>query len=111
MSIRRPLSLRRAIDAHCRDCTYDPEAAGTWRQQATLCTVLGCARHLCRPVTKAAIPESVLDYYQAEGAERAFFGLSRPLEGTVSEHSEPEECPSEGSHDSTAEKGPIRGRA
>ena len=111
MSIRKPQSLRKAIDSHCRDCSYDPEAAGTWRQQISICPVKKCALHSCRPVTKAAIPESVLDYFQVKGAERVFFGLSRPLEGPVSEHSESEECPSEGSLDSTAEKGPIRSGA
>ena len=96
MDIRKPQSLRNAIDAHCRSCTHDSGAAGTWRQQVTLCTVLGCALYPCRPVTKAPIPESVLDYYQVKGPEREFFRLSRPLEGPVSEQGEPGECPSEG---------------
>ena len=112
MDVKRNQSLRNAIDAHCRDCTYDSGAAGTWRQQVTLCSVKdNCALYPVRPVTKAPIPESVLDYYQVKGAERAFFRLSRPLEAPVTEHYESEECASEGSHDATSEKGSIRGGA
>ena len=27
------MSLRKAIDQKCKDCTYDSTAPGTWRQQ------------------------------------------------------------------------------
>ena len=89
-------NLRKCINDMCISCIYDQEAAGTWRQQITLCTVLGCALYPRRPMTKAPIPEIVLDYYQVIGLERAFYGLSRPPEGPVSEHNELEECPSQG---------------
>ena len=104
-------SLRRCINDHCISCVYDERAAGTWRQQVTLCTINGCALYSVRPVTKAPIPESVLDYYLVSGAERALYTLSRPQEGPVTEHNESEECPSKGSLDIAVEKVPIRGRA
>lgn len=58
------MSLRRRINENCKSCIYDTSAAGTWRQQITLCPVVNCAFHEVRPITKSEIPKSVLDYYQ-----------------------------------------------
>ena len=55
--------LRKKIDQHCKSCTYDPLAAGSWRQQVTLCSVKSCAFHDVRPKTSYPIPKSVLTYY------------------------------------------------
>jgi len=88
MGSKKPQSLRRAIDAHCRSCVFDDKAAGTWRQQSHLCPVKNCALYPVRPLTKARIPKRVLDYYLVTGPERAFYGVSRPPEGPVTEHSE-----------------------
>ena len=90
-------SLRQSINDNCKSCIYDQGAAGTWRQQVTLCSIKeNCALYSVRPVSKAPIPESVLDYYQITGAERAFYRLSRHTEGPVSEDNESEAYPSEG---------------
>ena len=105
---RKP-NLRKCVNDMCISCVYDQEAAGTWRQQVTLCSVKGCALFPVRPVTKAPIPDRVLDYYMVTGAERAFYSCLRPLEGSVTEHNEAEEYPSEGSLKATVEKGPICG--
>jgi hypothetical protein len=32
------MSLRKAIDAKCKDGIYDANTCGTWRQQAATCT-------------------------------------------------------------------------
>lgn len=95
MSIKKP-SLRGAINAHCKSCVYDDLAAGTWRTQITLCAVTICSLYPVRPTTNSLIPESVLDYYQVTGPERALyrspsaakagFKVGNPIEG----------CPSEG---------------
>lgn len=63
------MSLRRRINQNCRGCIYDPHAAGTWRQQTTLCTVINCPFHEVRPVTESEIPVTVLDYYQVSKEE------------------------------------------
>lgn len=47
-------SLRKAIDQHCRDCIYDPNARGAWREQVTACTSPNCALYPVRPLSKAA---------------------------------------------------------
>ena len=36
-------SLRKAINQHCKSCTYDPAAPGTWRQQVNGCSVELCS--------------------------------------------------------------------
>jgi hypothetical protein len=58
------MSLRNAINQHCKSCTYDDLAAGTWRQQVTLCGVKSCALYEVRPKSTRPIPESVLSYYE-----------------------------------------------
>ena len=42
-------SLRKAIDAMCKDCTYDELDKGTWRQQVAACTIKRCPLHSVRP--------------------------------------------------------------
>ncbi len=56
-------SLRKRIDRHCKSCTYDSSAAGSWRQQVTLCSLNSCQFHDVRPRTNYPIPKSVLTYY------------------------------------------------
>ena len=57
------MSLRKRINQNCKDCIYDPYAAGTWRQQVTLCSVKTCEFHDVRPKTSFPIPNSVLTFY------------------------------------------------
>jgi len=57
------MNLRKPINEMCRSCIYDNLAAGTWRQQVTLCPVKSCALYKVRPQTKSAVPDSVLSYY------------------------------------------------
>ena len=61
--------LRKKIDQHCKSCVYDPLAAGSWRQQVTLCGVKSCALYDVRPKPTRPIPESVLSYYEASLGE------------------------------------------
>lgn len=60
------MSLRKAINENCKSCIYDDLAAGTWRQQVTLCSVKSCALYEVRPKTTSTIPESVLAYYEVK---------------------------------------------
>jgi hypothetical protein len=62
-------SLRKRINQHCKSCVYDQNAAGTWRQQVTLCSVKSCALYDVRPKSTRPIPESVLSYYEASLGE------------------------------------------
>lgn len=70
----KSVSLRKAIDEHCKQCVVDPCSPGTWRQQVSLCNVTGCPLWRVRPKSTSTIPESVLRWYGVENAE--FQGLS-----------------------------------
>jgi len=63
------MSLRKAINQHCLICVHDKIAAGTWRQQVSLCGVKSCALYDVRPKPTHPIPESVLSYYGVDLAE------------------------------------------
>lgn len=43
------VSLRALLNAHCRDCIYDPTNGGSWRKQVENCTVTVCALYSVRP--------------------------------------------------------------
>lgn len=47
-------SLRRSVDAMCRECIYDSHAGGGWRQQVAACTSSGCPLHPVRPLPPGA---------------------------------------------------------
>lgn len=48
---KRP-SMRKAIDAYCKGCIYDPlSGLGTWRQQTEGCTSTDCPLYELRPRT------------------------------------------------------------
>lgn len=53
MNAKRP-SFRAAINTKCRECIYDPYAAGNWRQQVEACTAPNCALYPLRPISKSA---------------------------------------------------------
>ena len=86
MLTHQKISLRKAINENCKNCIFDRKAAGTWLQQVTLCSVTSCSIYPVRPVTKSAIPESVLNYYSVTGPERDRYALKNTLEGPFTEH-------------------------
>lgn len=56
-------SLRAAVDAKCRDCTYDELEVGRWRQQVAACTITSCPLHAFRtmPRCRGAAGNSQVD--------------------------------------------------
>lgn len=46
-------SLRKMIDAKCKECIFDPYQKGAWREQTTACASSNCALHEVRPVTES----------------------------------------------------------
>jgi len=71
-------SLRQKIDLKCKSCSYDRLAAGTWRQQVTLCASTKCPLYDVRPVNTSKIPKNVLSYYKVSENE------SKKLHGLIS---------------------------
>lgn len=51
------MSLRKAVDEHCKSCIYDKNAPGTWRQQVSNCAISACSlwQHRPRPVGQRVI--------------------------------------------------------
>jgi hypothetical protein len=45
------MSLRKAINAKCKECIYDSYQRGNWRQQAQACTAPGCSLFPVRPTS------------------------------------------------------------
>lgn len=50
-------SLRRAIDAKCRDCGGQEGGERHWRGHCSFCPVIGCALWPVRPITGENPPE------------------------------------------------------
>ena len=46
-------SLRKAIDAKCKECIYDKRAPGRWREQVAACESSLCPLHTVRPKSLA----------------------------------------------------------
>lgn len=45
-------SLRKAVNAQCRECLYDPVQRGAWREQIAACASANCSLHPVRPVPR-----------------------------------------------------------
>jgi len=48
-------SLKKCVEAKCKDCTYDHAAPGSWRAQVEACNVKSCPLWEVRPVTMETI--------------------------------------------------------
>ena len=55
-------SLRKSINAKCKDCIYDELAAGSWVMQVEACTCFTCPLWRVRPVRsqRGPWPENVV---------------------------------------------------
>ncbi len=96
MTIVQNPTRGKCITQNCFDCLYDPKAAGTNRQQVTLCSVYECALRPFRPTSKAPIPVSVLKYYGLTGAEYRFYRSPKAAKGGFKEGNPAEEYQSKG---------------
>ncbi len=57
------MSLRKAINAKCRECAVDPLDAGSAAQQIACCVSHECPLHSVRPITCTTIPIRLLAQY------------------------------------------------
>lgn len=56
------MSRTKAINEKCRDCIYDPKAAGTWREQVQSCqSEKTCALWPYRPISVATLNQNRKD--------------------------------------------------
>ena len=49
---QRTMTRGQAINAKCRQCTYDACQPGTWREQVAQCSVIACPLWPLRPAPK-----------------------------------------------------------
>lgn len=50
--MKKSKGLRGSVNQHCKDCIYDPESKGGWKQQVAACSVRTCALFDVRPQPK-----------------------------------------------------------
>ena len=58
------MSLRKAINTKCRECTHDPLDRGSAAQQIACCTINDCPLHPVRPITATVISQQLLDHWR-----------------------------------------------
>lgn len=46
------MTRSQGIAAKCRECTYDPRASGTWREQVAICSCPDCPLWRYRPLPR-----------------------------------------------------------
>ena len=63
------MSLRKAINAKCKQCVYDPMDVGTAAQQIAACICSDCPLHPVRPITTKQLPVSLLEAYRVDPLE------------------------------------------
>ena len=51
------MTRQQAIDAKCKECTYDQLDDGTWRQQVQRCEIIDCALWKFRPKSRSTMPD------------------------------------------------------
>lgn len=44
-------AYKKHIEDKCRQCAYDPQDRGTWREQVERCSTKSCALWVVRPVS------------------------------------------------------------
>ena len=49
------ISRKAAVDAKCKDCIYDDQDVGTWRQQVGACVAVECPLHPIRPMPRVGV--------------------------------------------------------
>ena len=63
------MSLRKAINAKCKQCVYDAMDVGTAAQQIAACICRDCPLHKVRPITTKQLPVSLLEAYNVNPME------------------------------------------
>ena len=83
------MTRQQAIDAKCKDCIYDPEDVGTWRQQVERCELADCSLWQYRSKSRSKMPDiadsaPVQPYYESNQGQAVVGGLHQ-----IDQHSGP----------------------
>ena len=67
------MSLRNAINQKCKDCIYDPEVEGGWKQLVSQCELTDCSlwEHRPKPRTSPLLSKMTRNqcHFQSNGFE------------------------------------------
>ncbi len=82
------MSLRKAINDKCRECTADPLDAGSPSRQIAVCIDNDCPLHPVRPITCTELPLRLLEGYgvrpeQLDERARALVGVVAPVSADI----------------------------
>ena len=66
MKGRYKLSLRAAINDKCKECLFDEQERGTWREQIFMCADVRCPLYRVRPRPAITADCRVLEWMRAE---------------------------------------------
>lgn len=61
MNLNPRPSLRPALDLKCKECVYDPDSRGTWREQVADCGGVSCPLYDIRPVPRDCVSSGIID--------------------------------------------------
>ena len=83
------MTRQQAINAKCKDCIYDPEDVGTWRQQVERCELTACSLWQYRPKSRSKHPTiargaPVQPHYEGNQGQAVVRGLHQ-----IDQHSGP----------------------
>ena len=73
------MTRQQAIEAKCKDCTYDELDDGTWRQQVERCELIECSLWEYRPISRSNMPDMA-----RSAAVQPHYGSGRDQEGVAS---------------------------
>lgn len=71
------MSLRKAINAKCKECAHDPLDKGSAAKQIACCTIKTCPLHSIRPITCKSISRELLDHWHLQAEDLC--DRARPL--------------------------------
>lgn len=71
------MSLRKAINAKCRECIYDDLAPGNWRQQVEACPCTDCPLYAVRPRSRGMARVAHLIDQQGADVQREAHGIGQ----------------------------------
>ena len=55
------MSLRKSINAFCKECIHDPGQPGSWLLQVTECQSRDCPLYGVRPLSKSVVKTPLLE--------------------------------------------------
>lgn len=72
-----PKTRGQAVAAYCRECIYDPQAFGTWREQVAVCQCTDCPLWRFRPLQDARSAPDWISAHDPDDLPKGFPGMDQ----------------------------------